>query len=52
MIPFATSGSTPTTNEAAANIQKLAPKAKVLMGKRFPVDVSKDELKLWADAQK
>ena len=52
VIPFATSGSTPTTNEAAANIQKLAPKANVLVGKRFPVDVSKDELKIWANGQK
>ena len=51
IIPFATSGSTPTTDEAATNIMTLAPNARVLTGKRFPVDVSTDELKTWADAQ-
>lgn len=51
VIPFATSGSTPNTDEAAANIQSLAPKARVLTGKRFPVDVSSKELKSWADGQ-
>ena len=48
IIPFATSGSTPTTDEAAASIQQLAPDAKVLTGKRFPTDVSAEELKTWA----
>lgn len=48
IIPFATSGSTPTTEEAAINIRALAPNANVSNGKRFPVDVSKDELKVWA----
>ena len=51
IIPFATSGSTPNTDEAATNIQALAPSAKVLTGKRFPVDVSGAELKTWADEQ-
>ena len=51
IIPFATSGSTPNTDEAAANIQALAPGAKVLTGKRFPVEVSGAELKTWANEQ-
>lgn len=48
IIPFATSGSTPTTDDAAASIRLLAPAANVLNGKRFPVDVSADELETWA----
>ena len=48
IVPFATSGSTPTTDDAAANIQALAPNANVSTGKRFPNDVSADELKTWA----
>ena len=48
IVPFATSGSTPTTDEAAASIQQLAPDARVLTGKRFPVDVSAEELQSWA----
>ena len=48
IVPFATSGSTPTTDEAAASIQQLAPDARVLTGKRFPTDVSVKELKSWA----
>lgn len=48
IVPFATSGSTPTTDEAAANMQPLVPDAHVLSGKRFPTDVSADELKTWA----
>lgn len=51
IIPFATSGSTPNTDEAAANIQALAPGAKVLTGKRFSTDVSGAELKTWANEQ-
>lgn len=51
IIPFATSGSTPNTDEAAANIQALVPSAKVLTGKRFSIDVSESELKIWADEQ-
>ena len=51
VIPFATSGSTPNTDEAAANIQALAPGAKVLTGKRFSTDVSGIDLKTWADEQ-
>ena len=48
IVPFATSGSTPTTDDAAASIQAIASEANVVSGKRFPVDVSADELKTWA----
>ena len=48
IVPFATSGSTPTTDEAAANMQPLVPDARVLTGKRFATDVPADELKTWA----
>ena len=51
IIPFATSGSTPSTTDAAANIKTLSPNAMVLSGERFPVDVSAEELKSWADDQ-
>jgi len=52
VVPFATSGSTPSTDEAATNIQSLVPNATVLTGKRFSVDVSSEELKTWALGQK
>ena len=48
VIPFATSGSTPTTDEAAESIRQIAPNANIQNGARFPVDVSADELKTWA----
>ena len=48
IVPFATSGSTPTTDEAASNIQSLASDASVSTGKRFENSVSGDELKAWA----
>ena len=51
IIPFATSGSTPTTIEAASDIRTLAPNANVLDGARFPVDVSADELSRWSSEQ-
>ncbi|MBO7509085.1 MAG: flavodoxin [Alphaproteobacteria bacterium] len=51
IIPFATSGSS-DIGDCAEHLQALAPKAKVLKGKRFPVDVSIEELKAWADKQK
>lgn len=51
IIPFATSGSTPTTDEAAQDIRALAPNANVLTGKRFPTDVSIGELKTWGNEQ-
>ena len=50
VIPFATSGSS-DIGDYGANLQALAPDAKVLTGKRFPTDVSGEELKNWADEQ-
>ncbi len=50
VIPFATSGSS-GIGDYGANLQALAPDAKVLTGKRFPADVSGEELKTWADEQ-
>ena len=47
IIPFATSGSS-GMGDSAENIQKLAPNASLKEGKRFPADVSGDELKTWA----
>ena len=51
IIPFATSGSTPSTDEAATDIRALAPGANVLIGKRFPNNVPIDELKIWGNEQ-
>ena len=50
IIPFVTSGSS-DIGDYGANLQALAPDAKVLVGKRFPKDVSAQELKIWADEQ-
>lgn len=50
IIPFVTSGSS-DIGDYGANLQALAPDAKVLTGKRFPTDVSGEELKNWADEQ-
>lgn len=47
VVPFATSGSS-GIGPSGANMQKLAPNAKVLEGKRFPRDVSAEDLKKWA----
>lgn len=47
VIPFATSGSS-DIGDTGANLQSLAPDATVLTGKRFPSDVSAQELKTWA----
>ena len=47
VIPFATSGGS-GMGDSSENIQKLAPNASVKNGKRFPADVSGDELKTWA----
>ena len=47
IIPFVTSGSSDIGN-CGANIQSLAPQAKVLNGKRFSGSVSEEELKKWA----
>ena len=48
VIPFVTSGSS-DIGDYGANLQALVPNAKVLTGKRFPTDVSAEELKNWAD---
>ena len=50
VIPFVTSGSS-GIGDYGANLQSLAPNAKVLTGKRFSNDVSAEELKSWADEQ-
>ncbi|MBR1825410.1 MAG: NAD(P)H-dependent oxidoreductase [Alphaproteobacteria bacterium] len=49
VVPFATSGSS-GMGKSGELMQKLAPNAKVLEGKRFPANVSADELKSWADS--
>lgn len=46
IIPFATSGGS-NLGEAPNNMQNLAPKAKVLLGKRFSTNVSENELIDW-----
>lgn len=48
VVPFATSGMSPIGN-SGKNMQSLAKGANVVEGKRFPVNVSADELKKWAD---
>lgn len=50
VIPFVTSGSS-DIGEYGANLQALAPEAKVLGGKRFSTNVSAQELKNWANEQ-
>ncbi len=50
VIPFATSGSS-GIGDYGANLQALAPNAKVLTGKRFSTNVSAEELKNWADKE-
>ena len=50
IIPFATSGSS-EIGDSGANIQSLAPNARVLPGQRFPSDVSEEDLKNWADTE-
>ena len=47
VVPFATSGSS-GIGSSGANMQALAPKAKVLEGKRFSGGVSAEDLKKWA----
>ena len=48
VVLFATSGSTPTTNDAAESIRQIVPNANVMTGARFLVDVAAEELKTWA----
>ena len=50
IIPFATSGSSDIGN-TSANLQALAPKANILIGKRFATDVSVQDLKIWAESE-
>ena len=47
VVPFATSGGS-GMGDSAANLQALAPDAKVVEGKRFRADVSAEDLKKWA----
>ena len=47
VVPFATSGSSGMGNSSEI-MQKLAPKAKVVQGKRFENNVSQEELAIWA----
>lgn len=47
VVPFATSGMSPI-GDAGANMQALAPGARVMAGKRFPNGVSSAELEKWA----
>ncbi len=47
IVPFATSGSS-GMGDSSANLQALAPAAKVAEGRRFRADASADELAAWA----
>ena len=49
IIPFATSGGSPLGDEALTRMAKIS-KAEVLPGKRFPISVTREELKVWADS--
>ena len=48
VVPFATSGGS-GMGKSGEIMQTLAPKAKVLSGKRFSSSVSEEDLKEWAD---
>ena len=47
IVPFATSGGS-GMGDSTANLQALAPKAKVTEGRRFRASVDADTLKAWA----
>ena len=47
VVPFATSGGS-GMGDSTANLQALAPEAKVVEGRRFRASVSADDLKAWA----
>ena len=49
VVPFCTSGGS-GLGDSAANLQALAPGAKVFDGKRFSSSASADELKKWAES--
>ena len=51
VVPFATSGGS-GMGDSSANLQALAPKAKVVEGRRFSASVDADTLKAWAAAVK
>ena len=48
VVPFCTSGGS-GLGDSAENMQKLAPGAKVMDGRRFSSSASADELKNWAE---
>ena len=48
LVPFATSGGS-GMGDSSANLQALAPDAKVVEGRRFRGSVSSDDLKAWAE---
>ena len=48
VVPFATSGES-EIGESGAIMQKVVPAAKVAVGKRFPNDVTEEELKAFAE---
>jgi len=50
IIPFATSGSSDMC-DSHKNLQELAPKAKVLSGKRFDARIGEEQLIEWLNAQ-
>ena len=50
VIPFATSGSSDIGN-IYEDLSRFSPNATIVPGKRFPVDVSDEELKTWANEQ-
>ena len=47
VVPFATSGGS-DIGDSGANMNKLAPKARVARGRRFDVNVSADTIAAWA----
>lgn len=47
VVPFATSGGS-SIGDSGANMQKLAPGAEVVAGKRFAAKTSADDLRAWA----
>ena len=47
VVPFCTSGGS-DLGKSVKNLQSLAPRARVLAGKRFSATVSAEELKRWA----
>jgi flavodoxin len=50
VVPFATSGGS-GMGDSTANLQALAPKAKVVEGRRFRASVSADDLGKWASGK-